>query len=101
MAWQYSALAYRAPWFDAKKRFRTMPIPGTGRGRHRKLFRDVQTTQELRETDFVRSHDSECLELRVKVRACRCPGILPSAYDDISRAKPARSWKYNRRTRWK
>jgi hypothetical protein len=78
-------------------RQREEPVPGTGRVKHRRLFRHPRTTNERR-ADFSNSAAKEILEpqgVALKLRQRRNSHALPNAYDDLS-IRYQRSWKKHR-----
>ena len=80
-------------------RHRQEPVPGTGRVKHRKLFRRPRTTNE-RKADFSNRPTKDILEsygVSLKLRQRRNSQMLPNAYDDLS-IRYQRSWKEHRRT---
>lgn len=62
-------------------------------------FRTMKTTQETRELEALkvdaRDSDLESFTFRSRRNA------IPNADDDIDHARKGRSWKNNRRTKWR
>ena len=61
-------------------------------------FRYMKTTQEIRALEAleVDSKDREFKDFHFRSRRA----AIPSAWDDIHRARKAHSWKDNRHTQW-
>lgn len=76
-------------------RFRDGPVPRTGRSRRGRyaILRHPQTLATLREA-------ASCDPLEPKLRGRRGRNVIPSSWDDQFRHLE-RSWKRQRRTRWK
>lgn len=85
--------------------FRTAPVPGVHRRHwHRGCCSQrLHTQQEIRENDFARHYDEDCLEHGVTIRARRRRGwpYLPTRWDDQYRSRRGNNWKHQRRTRYK
>ena len=63
------------------------------------VFRNMKTTQELRALEALKvdTRDSDFESFTFRPRR----NDIPSAWDDITRARNARSWKNFRRTKWR
>jgi len=93
-------------WLASRKvpdhRFRRAPVPYTRKrrgGSH--YFRSFSTFQECREAVSL-EFDEDATEAGVRVRAKRNCRNLPNSWDDYGRGDYAhRSWKRQRRTRWR
>jgi hypothetical protein len=83
-------------------RHRQDPVPWTGHGRHRSVFRFPKTRNE-RKAYYGWKTTQDCLQalgLNAPYRAARKPFKLRDHYDDIQ-FRHQRSWKKHRKTQWK
>lgn len=84
------------------ERYRREPVAGVWKrnpSRWGAYYRNVQTTQERRENDFL-AFDEDAREYGIKPRARRNAATLVNPWDDIYR-HTERNWKRQRRTQYK
>lgn len=91
-------------WGFVDFRFRDGPVPNLRKGRGGRVNRNrnanVQTTQEIRDNDFLDNFDEDARKYGVKSRPNR--RRLPTAWDDRSHGSYWQTnWKHFRKHQWK
>lgn len=81
--------------------YRSGPVPYTRKRRRRKYFRDIRTTQELRENHGL-DHEEDMRWYGIRARGARRGSTLPDSYEDIHFGYDrAKNWKRYRRTQYR
>jgi len=91
----------RSTGYKAERDFRGGPVPGIGHAKwHGHWYRRPATQQEICLTDFLK-FDEEAMDVGLCGRGRRKRHNLPTAWDDITRNTPLKSWKRFRKHQWK
>lgn len=96
--WQYGELDTPEPYYRKHywgpdivcldNQWKYWPVRG-------RVYRRLNTRQEIRENDFFDNYDEDRKEYKIKLRRRRSRHMLPTAWDDISFSCPSiRSWKH-------